>query len=234
MIYIPKIIIQSYANEIHKTVSKFRLSADFSTDSLFINKDQFISKNFFGKISWGNYLKLKFYDENINKFVNQYVNRMTNDIKTTYRGFQKKIIHLHEPEELPHGTINLIRVSVAISRRLQPGDKMAGRHGNKGVISKVLPEEDMPYLSNGMSIDIVLNPLGVPSRMNVGQVLEMYLGWAMKITGEKITHLFYEKKYDETKKFLSKILYNKGYERFNENISFFSKTIIRHTEACSE
>ena len=215
-----KIIIQSYANEIHKTVSKFRLSVDFSTDSLFINKDQFISKNFFGKISWGNYLKLKFYDENINKFVNQYVNRMTNDIKTTYRGFQKKIIHLHEPEELPHGTINLIRVSVAISRRLQPGDKMAGRHGNKGVISKVLPEEDMPYLSNGMSIDIVLNPLGVPSRMNVGQVLEMYLGWAMKITGEKITHLFYEKKYDETKKFLSKILYNKGYERFNENISF--------------
>ena len=83
-------------------------------------------------------------------------------------------------DELPPGVIKMVKVYIAIKRKLQVGDKMAGRHGNKGVISRILPEEDMPYLEDGTPVDIVLNPLGVPSRMNVGQILETHLGWGAK------------------------------------------------------
>src|SRR6059058_4599722 len=83
----------------------------------------------------------------------------------------------------------MVKVFVAIKRKLQVGDKMAGRHGNKGVISRILPEEDMPYLEDGMPVDIVLNPLGVPSRMNVGQILEAHLGWAARSLGHQIEEL---------------------------------------------
>ena len=92
-------------------------------------------------------------------------------------------------DELPPGVIKLVKVNIAIKRKLSVGDKMAGRHGNKGVLSKILPEEDMPYFEDGTPVDIVLNPLGVPSRMNVGQVLETHLGWAAKGLGEKLQSL---------------------------------------------
>jgi len=92
--------------------------------------------------------------------------------------FQEKIDKLGKGDELPPGVIKMVKVYIAIKRKLQIGDKMAGRHGNKGVVSRILPEEDMPYLPDGRPVDIVLNPLGVPSRMNVGQVLEVHLGWA--------------------------------------------------------
>ena len=92
--------------------------------------------------------------------------------------FEEKIDKLGKGDELPPGVIKMVKVYVAIKRKLQVGDKMAGRHGNKGVVSRILPEEDMPYLPNGKPVDIVLNPLGVPSRMNVGQILETHLGWA--------------------------------------------------------
>ena len=89
-------------------------------------------------------------------------------------------------DELPPGMIKMVKVLVAIKRKLQVGDKMAGRHGNKGVISCILPEEDMPYLEDGTPVDMVLNPLGVPSRMNVGQILEAHLGWAARSLGQQI------------------------------------------------
>ncbi|MBM3523791.1 MAG: DNA-directed RNA polymerase subunit beta, partial [Alphaproteobacteria bacterium] len=94
------------------------------------------------------------------------------------RRFDNKVDKLQRGDELPPGVMKLVKVFVAVKRKLQPGDKMAGRHGNKGVISKIVPMEDMPYLEDGTPIDIVLNPLGVPSRMNVGQILETHLGWA--------------------------------------------------------
>ena len=81
-------------------------------------------------------------------------------------------------DDLPPGVMKMVKVFVAVKRKLQPGDKMAGRHGNKGVISRILPSEDMPYLEDGTPVDLVLNPLGVPSRMNVGQIFETHLGWA--------------------------------------------------------
>ncbi len=100
--------------------------------------------------------------------------------------FEDKVDKLQRGDELPPGVMKMIKVYVAVKRKLQPGDKMAGRHGNKGVISRIVPVEDMPYLDDGTSVDIVLNPLGVPSRMNVGQILETHLGWACAGLGRQI------------------------------------------------
>jgi DNA-directed RNA polymerase subunit beta len=109
----------------------------------------------------------------------------------------KKIVNekkdkLTKGDELPPGVIKLVKVYIAMKRKLSVGDKMAGRHGNKGVIARILPEEDMPYLEDGTPVEIVLNPLGVPSRMNVGQILETHLGWAGHELGSKITELLKE------------------------------------------
>ena len=101
----------------------------------------------------------------------------------------EKIAKLQKGDELPPGVIKLVKVYVAMKRKLSVGDKMAGRHGNKGVIARILPEEDMPYLPDGTPVEIVLNPLGVPSRMNVGQILETHLGWAAHALGKKIAAL---------------------------------------------
>jgi DNA-directed RNA polymerase subunit beta len=100
--------------------------------------------------------------------------------------FENKVDKLQRGDELPPGVMKLVKVFVAVKRKLQPGDKMAGRHGNKGVISRIVPMEDMPYLDDGTPVDIVLNPLGVPSRMNVGQILETHLGWATRGIGRQI------------------------------------------------
>ncbi|MGY8720168.1 MAG: DNA-directed RNA polymerase subunit beta, partial [Verrucomicrobiia bacterium] len=100
--------------------------------------------------------------------------------------FDNKVEKLQRGDELPPGVMKMVKVFVAVKRKLQPGDKMAGRHGNKGVISKIAPIEDMPYLEDGTPADIVLNPLGVPSRMNVGQILETHLGWASHGLGRQI------------------------------------------------
>src|SRR6185503_2153412 len=105
------------------------------------------------------------------------------------QAFEAKKKKLTQGDELPPGVQKMVKVYVAVKRRLQPGDKMAGRHGNKGVVSKIVPVEDMPYMADGTPVDIVLNPLGVPSRMNVGQILEVHLGWAAKGLGRKIDEM---------------------------------------------
>ena len=125
--------------------------------------------------------------------------------------FQEKIAKLSKGDELPPGVIKMVKVYIAIKRKLQVGDKMAGRHGNKGVVSRILPEEDMPYLPDGTPVDLVLNPLGVPSRMNVGQILEVHLGWAGLLLGKQVQELLAEKKMgmDDLRKHLTKV-FNKG------------------------
>jgi DNA-directed RNA polymerase subunit beta len=111
------------------------------------------------------------------------VEEQANVIKTV---FDEKIARLRKGDELPPGVFKMVKIYVAIKRKMSVGDKMAGRHGNKGVISRILPEEDMPYLADGTPVDIVLNPLGVPSRMNIGQVLEVHLGWAARGLGDQV------------------------------------------------
>ncbi|PIR20476.1 MAG: DNA-directed RNA polymerase subunit beta [Deltaproteobacteria bacterium CG11_big_fil_rev_8_21_14_0_20_47_16] len=103
--------------------------------------------------------------------------------------YDQKVTKLKKGDELPPGVIKMVKVYIAIKRKLQVGDKMAGRHGNKGVVSRILPEEDMPYMVDGRPVDMVLNPLGVPSRMNVGQILEVHLGWGARRLGEQINQM---------------------------------------------
>ena len=122
--------------------------------------------------------------------------------------FEEKINKLKRGDELPPGVIKMVKVYVAVKRKLQVGDKMAGRHGNKGVVSRILPIEDMPYFEDGTPIDIVLNPLGVPSRMNVGQVLETHLGWAAKGLGQQIAQMLEEYREKETIQEKLKRIYN--------------------------
>jgi DNA-directed RNA polymerase subunit beta len=105
------------------------------------------------------------------------------------RRLEDRIEKLERGDELPPGVLKMVKVFVAVKRKLQPGDKMAGRHGNKGVISRILPNEDMPFLEDGTPVDIVLNPLGVPSRMNVGQIFETHLGWAARGLGKQISQM---------------------------------------------
>ena len=120
--------------------------------------------------------------------------------------FELKKKKLTQGDELQAGVQKMVKVYVAVKRRLQPGDKMAGRHGNKGVVSRIVPVEDMPHMADGTPVDIVLNPLGVPSRMNIGQVLEVHLGWAAKGLGKKIADMLgVEAKVADLRKFLGKI-----------------------------
>jgi DNA-directed RNA polymerase subunit beta len=107
-------------------------------------------------------------------------------VRTREEHFREKIERLSKGDELPPGVIKMVKVYIAIKRKLQVGDKMAGRHGNKGVVSRILPEEDLPYMADGRPVDLVLNPLGVPSRMNVGQILEAHLGWGARGLGELV------------------------------------------------
>ncbi len=114
--------------------------------------------------------------------------------------FEKRIDRIKKGDDLPPGVIKMVRVFVAMKRKLSVGDKMAGRHGNKGVVSKIVPVEDMPYFEDGSTVDIILNPLGVPSRMNVGQILEVHLGWGARKFGEKLGELARKYKIEELRK----------------------------------
>jgi DNA-directed RNA polymerase subunit beta len=134
--------------------------------------------------------------------------------------FGERIARIKKGDELPPGVIKMVKVYVAIKRKLSVGDKMAGRHGNKGVVSRILPAEDMPYLEDGRPVDIVLNPLGVPSRMNVGQILETHLGWAARGLGEQIQS-FLEEKWgaDPLRKYLKKIYNTPSFGDFLDQLS---------------
>ena len=124
--------------------------------------------------------------------------------------FKAKQAKITAGDDLAPGVLKMVKVYLAVKRRIQPGDKMAGRHGNKGVVSMIVPVEDMPYSTDGRPVDIVLNPLGVPSRMNIGQILETHLGWAAKGLGEKIKRMLEaNEKVGELRKFLDQI-YNAG------------------------
>ncbi len=128
--------------------------------------------------------------------------------------FDDKVQKLRRGDDLPPGVIKMVKVYVAIKRKLQVGDKMAGRHGNKGVVSRILPEEDMPYMEDGRPVEIVLNPLGVPSRMNVGQILETHLGWAAKGIGWKIQKMLEEHTSEENlKKFIREVYDNNEFNK---------------------
>jgi len=140
--------------------------------------------------------------------------------------FEDKVLKIRSGDDLLPSVMKMVKVFVAIKRRLRPGDKMSGRHGNKGVVSKIVPVEDMPYREDGRPVDIVLNPLGVPSRMNVGQILETHLGWACKEFGEEVKRLINEnnKKIEKTEKVSNFLKSVYGKEIFDNGIDKLNKT----------
>ncbi|WKL56459.1 DNA-directed RNA polymerase subunit beta [Asticcacaulis sp. ZE23SCel15] len=148
-----------------------------------------ITEEKLAEVSKGLWWQIALEDEKIMGELEAMNRQFTEARKRLDRRFEDKVEKLQRGDELPPGVMKMVKVFVAVKRKLQPGDKMAGRHGNKGVISKILPVEDMPFLADGEHVDIVLNPLGVPSRMNVGQIFETHLGWACANVGKQIANL---------------------------------------------
>ena len=156
------------------------------------------------------WLEVRLEDEEANASLELTAERMRTQRKEFERRLEEKRVKITAGDDLAPGVLKMVKVYLAVKRRVQPGDKMAGRHGNKGVISTIVPVEDMPFMQNGTPVDIVLNPLGVPSRMNIGQILETHLGWAAKGLGLKIGQMLDEQRQvAELREFLEQI-YNGG------------------------
>ena len=148
-----------------------------------------VSRPYLQELPRDKWFEIRLRDESANTVLEGIRNHLQEQARQFDEFFEEKRRKLEAGDDLSPGVLKMVKVFVAVRRRLQPGDKIAGRHGNKGVISKIVPVEDMPYLEDGTTVDIVLNPLGVPSRMNVGQVLETHLGWASNHLGRQIGKL---------------------------------------------
>jgi DNA-directed RNA polymerase subunit beta len=164
---------------------------DERTNKRLLTKDTILDRDAIERISTRNLKRIKYADKDprVNEQIDEIEEMTSRQIDVLKKIVNEKKEKLTKGDELPPGVIKLVKVYIAMKRKLSVGDKMAGRHGNKGVIARILPEEDMPYLEDGTPVEIVLNPLGVPSRMNVGQILETHLGWAGHELGLKIAEL---------------------------------------------
>lgn len=154
-----------------------------------LGPDGRVGKAYLSDLKKEKWFEIRFEDESINRQLEQASEQLKVHREDLDQRYKEKHDKLTSGDDLAPGVLKMVKVYLAVKRRVQPGDKMAGRHGNKGVISTIVPIEDMPYLDDGTPVDIVLNPLGVPSRMNVGQVLETHLGWAAKALGLKIGYM---------------------------------------------
>lgn len=167
-------------------VSSSKVSSDDEDEKVFLQKGKKITGDVLEKIPYKKWSEISLENTTVEEELQEVLEDIEEQEDMVRMMYDQKVNRLKSGDELPPGVIKLVKVYVAIKRKLAVGDKMAGRHGNKGVISRILPEEDMPFLEDGRPVDLVLNPLGVPSRMNVGQILETHLGWAAKGLGEKI------------------------------------------------
>ena len=164
-----------------------------------------INADHLNKLSHAQLLEIKTDNKDINSQIIQMIELCETEIAKAEKKFEEFVEMLQDGDNLQPGVLKIVQVFVATKRRLQTGDKMSGRHGNKGVISRVVPVEDMPYLKDGTKIDIILNPLGVPSRMNIGQILETHLGWACLQLGKKLNRLVDNKDLPAARSLLEKI-----------------------------
>ena len=185
-----------------------------------------VTKEFLADLDRYHWFDIRLADEEGAQQLEQLKDSLTQKRHQFDIAFEEKRKKLTQGDELPPGVIKMVKVYLAVKRRLQPGDKMAGRHGNKGVVSRIVPVEDMPHMADGTPADIVLNPLGVPSRMNVGQILETHLGWAAKGLGQRIEEMLkQQKKVADIRKFLEKIYNASGKQ---EDLAHFSDDEIVH------
>ncbi len=193
---------------------------DEETEKVLLAKGKNITDSVLESIPFEKWSEISVGDEDLEEQVAEMVEALDEQEELVKMVFDQKVSKLHKGDELPPGVIKIIKVYVAIKRKISVGDKVAGRHGNKGVISRILPQEDMPYLSDGTPVDLVLNPLGVPSRMNVGQILEAHLGWAARGMGEKIGEML-EKSAgkDALKAVLKKVYSSKKFDELLEDMT---------------
>jgi DNA-directed RNA polymerase subunit beta len=186
-----RILQEGALRRLKKLLVGRRLASRISDDSrkVLLNKGQEVTEEDLDQLPMSYWSEIQVDNESVENELGRIIESTTTQVNLIKHAFEDKIEKLKGGDELPPGVIKMVKVFVAIKRKLQVGDKMAGRHGNKGVISRILPEEDMPYLEDGTPVDVVLNPLGVPSRMNVGQILEAHLGWAARSLGQQIDDL---------------------------------------------
>jgi DNA-directed RNA polymerase subunit beta len=194
-----RILQEGALKRLKKLLVGRRLAVRLSDDGrkILLNKGKEITDEDLDQLPMSYWGDIRVDNESVEGELSRIVESTTEQVSLIKDLFEDKIDKLRGGDELPPGVIKMVKVFVAIKRKLQVGDKMAGRHGNKGVISRILPEEDMPYLEDGTPVDVVLNPLGVPSRMNVGQILEAHLGWAARSLGQQIDELLRDHR-DET------------------------------------
>ena len=184
--------IRIVKDNFHKKIKKLLIGKHLAaklTDkkgNAILKKGSTITEEILDKIPVSRWEEISVGDERIEKELKNVVDNFSEQADLIKVVFDERIDRLKRGDELPPGVIKMVKVYIAMKRKISVGDKMAGRHGNKGVVSSILPEEDMPHLADGTPVDLVLNPLGVPSRMNVGQILEAHLGWAARTLGEQV------------------------------------------------
>jgi len=217
-----RIIQEGALKRLKKLVVGRVASARISDDNrkVLLNKGKEITEEDIDQIPRAYLGEIRVDNESVENEVRRIVDSINEQVEIFKMVFQDKINRLQSGDELPPGVIKMVTVLVAIKRKLQVGDKMAGRHGNKGVISRILAEEDLPYLQDGTPVDIVLNPLGVPSRMNVGQILEAHLGWAARKLGDQIDKLLNHGKADTDglRKHLKEFLASEEISKFIDSL----------------
>jgi len=203
------------------------IKVDKKTKSL--EENQVISEDNIHNLSVAEIFKISLSDKGKSDAIEKIKEQYNSAKKDIQERFEDKVLKIRQGDDLLPSVMKMVKVFVAIKRRLRPGDKMSGRHGNKGVVSKIVPVEDMPYQENGKPVDIVLNPLGVPSRMNVGQILETHLGWSCTELGEQLKKLINDnqKKMEKTQKIEDFLKSSYGKDLYKDTIDKFSKTEFR-------
>lgn len=194
--------------DLYQRVEKFLKGAIAASGPLALSPSSKITEDYLQKVPKVQWFDIKLEDPEASANLGAQANHMAQEKSALEAKYEHKRKKLLQGDELAPGVLRVVKVRLAVSRRIQPGDKIAGRHGNKGVISTIMPIEDMPYMEDGTPVDIVLNPLGVPSRMNIGQILETHLGWAAKGLGDKIAMLLDEQASVETLRQFLDVIYN--------------------------
>lgn len=206
--------LRIYETDVYERVGRLVLNQVADGGPNRLRSGDTITQEYMDGLARKDWFSIRLADELLNAQLEVLNNQLLDKKKSYETRLQKQREKLTAGDDLPAGVMKMVKVYIAVKRRMQPGDKMAGRHGNKGVVSKIVPVEDMPYLENGQTVDIVLNPLGVPSRMNVGQVLETHLGWAAKGLGEKIARMIDTKaRVDELRQFITQVYSTGGNPR---------------------
>jgi DNA-directed RNA polymerase subunit beta len=206
--------------DIYARVEKMLLGNKAEAGPKGLQSGEVVTAEYLEGLLHSQWLEIRLEDEDANVQLESIAEQIEQQRKNFDERFEEKRKKITMGDDLPPGVLKMVKIYLAVKRRIQPGDKMAGRHGNKGVISQIVPVEDMPYAADGTSVDIVLNPLGVPSRMNIGQVLETHLGWAAKGLGKKIGQMLEVKqKVADIREFLDKIYNGSGKKEELDSLS---------------